>query len=140
MSKDEFEFQIGETEIRTVDDSKSWGLVPEFVVEHARVFGCARPEYMRVTIGYSSRAMEALGTDTPLGQFVTGVYRHLPFLIGSKALMCTKCQNLVFVSKAVGWLWMHLGFLRGSDNVKLLVFEGDACNIPHEKKKEFYEG
>ena len=132
---DEFEFRMSENEISEVDNSNSWGSVAAFVADHPHVIGCGRPTYVRVTVGYSAKLMAALGEDTTLGKIVTAIYRVFPALIGSKAIMCAQCSNVVFISPFMQWLWLHLAM---DDTVNLLVFHEDTRNIPSERKEEFF--
>lgn len=131
-----FKFQIQEREITMLDNPDSWGLVAAFVVEHPQDEGCARPNYMRVTMGYSHKVMNAVGTDTWFGELVTWIYRMCPILIGSKAILCATCQNIGFVSSFQEKLWRASVFLTNAETTKMLILHSDVGHIPHDKREK----
>lgn len=135
MSNSEFEFQMAEADV--IDDPKSWGLVSQFVVDHPQA-GCARATYVRATIGYIPSLLMEVGEDTLMGKFATWLYKYLPFLIGAKVLMCTQCQQVVFVSRLMQRIYLPIAGVLGADKVKVLVCQYDTFNIPHEKKDDFF--
>jgi hypothetical protein len=120
-------------EVEVVDDSRYWGDIAEFVVEHPQSVGCARPVYVRATVGYTRRAIEVIGEDSWWGSFMTWLYRLMPILFGGKVVMCSSCHNMVFVSSFQERVWSFFRSIQVEDNAKMLVFSEDVKYIPEEK-------
>ena len=135
MTNHEFEFQMAEADV--YDDPRAWGLVAQFVVDHPQA-GCAKATYVRATIGYIPSLLMQVGEDTAVGKFATWLYKYLPFLIGAKVLMCTQCNQVVFVSRTMQAIYLPLASLFGAEKVKVIVCQYDTFNIPHEKRDDFF--
>lgn len=138
MTKEDLKFEMERRTYAVLDAPEDWGRVAEFVVDHPYEVGCGRPNYMRVTMGYSQRVLNALGEDSWFGKLVISVYKVFPLLIGAKAVLCTTCQNVGFISPLHEKLWRIALFFSNAEVSKMLVLQSDVDRVPYEKRGEFF--
>lgn len=137
MSND-FKFRMEDKQIEVLDNADSWGPVSAFMIEHPQDVGCGRPNYLRVTMGYADWLIDALGEEGWVGRLVTEIYKAVPSLIGAKAILCSSCQNIGFVSPMGERVWKAAKFFSTADTSRMLVLDIDAQRVPEEKREEFY--
>lgn len=134
----QFGFQTEDRVSPVVDDPRIWGKVAEFVTQHPQDVGCARPFYVRATVGYSRGCIEVVGReDTWKERFLTGLYKAIPVLFGAKVVLCGACQNMVFISPWQERVWRFFQSLSPDPDAKMLILDEDAGNVPKDRMKEF---
>lgn len=135
---DDFKFQMEERKYHVLDNPEAWGPVAAFVIDHPYDVGCGRANYMRVTMGYSHRVIQSVGEEGWVGALVTWFYKYLPVLIGAKAVLCTTCHNVGFVSPFHEKIWRAAQFFSNAEVSKMIVLQSDVDRVPYEKREQFF--
>jgi hypothetical protein len=135
---DDFKFQMEERTYEVLDNPEAWGRVAEFVVDHPYDVGCGRPNYIRVTMGYSQRVIQVVGEEGWLGAVATFFYKYFPILIGAKAVLCATCHNVGFISPLHERLWRIAQFFSNAEVSKMIVLQSDVDRVPYEKRDAFF--
>ena len=114
---------------------QEWGLVADFVCNHASNQGCARPVFVRATIAWSEswcgKSMDKVG-DSP---FWTWVYTYFPIIFGPKTMLCMNCKSVAILSPLCAWLFktrMDLFDPNHEQALQFAIYDGDMKNIPNE--------